>query len=142
MKRRLIVLTLCLVLVISLWTPLNTFASTSEAGSVQPYFTYISSVKNAFDISSSGNASMSSSIVTYNGTVDQVRMNNYLQRYNNGLWTTVNNWSQTTQGTSAAWSQSYYVSSGYSYRLRTYFYAYDGSTIIESTSATSSSIYY
>ena len=94
------------------------------------------------DINSSGRASMNSTIIAYSGTVDQVRMSNYLQRYLNGAWTTVNSWNQTTGGTSASWSKTYYVSSGYSYRLRTYFYMYDGSTIIESTSATSNSVYY
>lgn len=144
MKKRLMQLFLVLILAICICVPSNSPALASAAPDViyQPCFTYINYATCGMDINSSGKASMASTIVAYSGTVDQVRMNNYLQRYQDGSWTTVKSWSQTTEGTIGVWAKSYYVTSGYNYRQKTYFYVYDGSTVIESTSLTSGIVYY
>ena len=102
-----------------------------------PCWTYIHVVTTGLEISSSGKASMVSNIHCYDDSITKVVMNNYLQRYINGRWTTLKSWSKTTYDNDALWTKSYYVYKGYSYRLRTYFYAYNGSTIVESTSLTS-----
>jgi hypothetical protein len=142
--KRFVVIALSLVLIMGLWIPKGESALAANAATdliVQPYFTHINIATCGMDINSSGKASMSSTMIAYS-SVDKVRLKNYLQRYDNGSWTTIKSWSQTTEGTRAFWSKTYYVNSGYYYRLKTYFYTYNGSTIIESTSATSSNVYY
>ena len=85
---------------------------------------------------------MASTIRAYSGSVTSVSMINYLQRYQNGSWTNVQGWSYSNPGTYGFWSNTYYVYSGYSYRLLTYFYVYNGSTLLESTSGTSGTVNY
>jgi hypothetical protein len=145
MKKKLLLALLAFLLVLSICNPVlaleNEEQSTRSAdGDYQILWTYINLVSNWMDISSSGQASMTSVIYAYSG-VDKVVMNNYLQRLVNGSWTTVKNWSNTYYDDFGSWSQTWYVTSGYNYRLRTYFYAYDGSSS-ESTSLTSGTVYY
>jgi hypothetical protein len=125
--------------------PICAYAKTTNSngsGIYRPFWTYIQTVYNWMDINSSGKATMVSDMDTYTGTVTKVKMTNYLQRYQNGSWTTVNSWSQTTTGTYGYWSDTYYVYSGYNYRLLTHYYAYNGTTLLESTSLTSGTVYY
>lgn len=138
MLKKVILSTLAIMVALSLLMPVTALAASTSNQSetiVKPCWTYISNVNNSLGINSSGQASMLSSINAYSGT--SVSMINYLQRYQNGSWTNVQGWSSSTQGTYGSWSNSYYVSSGYSYRLLTYFYVYNGSTLLESTSLTS-----
>ena len=107
---------------------------------VHAEFTYINMFKNNFTISSSGNASVSSTLNSYN--VDEVRIVGYLQQYTGSKWKTIKTWSSQTNGTIGAISSSWYVSSGYSYRYLSYAYLYKDGSLVESTSATSNAIYY
>lgn len=109
---------------------------------IQPLWTYIDTATNHLDINASGKASMSSQITADSNYVDNVTMNNYLQRNVNGSWTTVSSWSQNTASYYANWSKTYYVTSGYYYRLYTFYYVYDGSTFLEGTTVISSLVYY
>lgn len=136
MLKRITLFLLVLLVSLSLFVPVS-FASDLDDFIVTPMWTYIHLVECGLNIDSGGQAAMVSYMNCYQGTVDKIVMNNYLQRYVNGSWTTVASWSKTTYGTSAEWLKSYYVTSGYLYRLRTYFYAYYGSSIIETTSLTS-----
>ena len=136
MLKRISLFLLVFLISLSLFIPVS-FATDLDDPIVSPRWTYIHLVENGLTINSSGQAAMFSYMNCYQGTVDKIVMNNYLQRYVNGSWTTLNSWSKTTYGTSAEWIKSYYVTSGYIYRLRTYFYTYDGSNLIESTSLTS-----
>jgi len=129
---------LCLLISRAFAAPDN--SNTSEL--MQPEWTYLYYVTNYFDIDASGEALMDSQMQVYDGYADNVKMNNYLQRYNNGSWTTVKSWSQSTDGTYAFWSGSYYVYEGYYYRLYTYYYVYHGSTLLEYTSMPSVTVYY
>lgn len=47
-----------------------------------------------------------------------------LQQYNNGHWNTIKSWSDTQNGNYVSLSQTWYVASGYSYRLVTYHITY------------------
>ena len=144
MLKKIIILALVLISVLGIWAPIASAASgnsyTSEL--LQPLWTYLYYVTDYFDIDASGKAIMDSQMETYDGYVDNIKMNNYLQRYVNGTWTTVKSWSQSTDGTYAFWSGSYYVYEGYCYRLYTYYYAYNGSTLLEYTSMASVTVYY
>lgn len=141
MKRLLSILLVSLLLV-SFTSP--AYASTEikvQDSIIQPFWTYISTVSAWMDIDSSGNALMASSMSAYS-TVTKIEISAYLQRLEDGEWKTVNNWSETSSGTSGTWTQTWYVNKGYSYRLKTYFYAYKGASIVESTSLTSSTVRY
>lgn len=111
-----------------------------EEGEYQVLWTYICIVTNWMDINAYGQASMASTILAYDG-VERVMMNNYLQRLVDGTWTTVKRWSNTYYDSEGSWMQTWYVTSGYNYRLRTYFYAFDG-LASESTTLNSGTVYY
>jgi len=97
-------------------------------------YTYISSAKTVLTISSSGYATVENRL-SCNSNVDQITVSTYLQKYSNGSWTTVKHWTDTVNDDSYVGGHSRYVVSGYNYRARTYFYAYDGSNS-ESTNMT------
>lgn len=103
-------------------------------------FAYIDMFKNSFDIAESGKSSFST--VLWSRNVDEVHLTCYLQQYNNGTWDTIKSYSNETNGTEGILSSSWYVVSGYSYRYKSYAYLYKDGSFVESTSFTSSSIYY
>lgn len=101
--------------------------------------TYITSVYTSLSISSGGLSNSYADMTAYPG-VDSVRISMHLQRYDNG-WKTVQHWAQDFNGTMGSLSRNWYVTSGYNYRVLTYFYAYDG-TQSESISRTHERSYY
>ena len=86
--------------------------------------TYISSTFTNLVIDSTGYAECVARIDTYDG-VDRVTVSAYLEKYDNG-WSTLKHWSESYDGTYYAMIKSRYVEEGYLYRIRAYFYAYDG----------------
>jgi hypothetical protein len=129
-----------IVLVFSIFMPSAIADKPNNVRGIRPLFTYISSVGNGLTISG-GTASMNSHL-TASGSANKIVMNSYLKRNQSGTWTTVDSWPQTTYSSSAYWSDTCSVSSGYYYKLVTYFYVYNGSTLLESTTVTSSQVYY
>lgn len=109
-------------------------------GIIQPYYTNILTFENNFSISSSGQVTVSSILIARN--VNSVRLDVALQRYNNGTWQTIKDWTTTSSGTSAGLSESYYVSKGYTYRTVSSGYVYLNGSLLENASFTSSSISY
>ena len=107
---------------------------------IQPMFTNISVFLNDFDITSNGKAILTSSVNARN--VDECRISMYLQRYQNGSWTNVKHWSATESGKLCDLGKTWYVMSGYQYRMKTYAYVYQDGNFKESTSYTSRSIVY
>lgn len=112
--------------------------SESADGDIGILMTYISTYDYNLSINSSGLASLGASMSAYPGT-DKVKISMYLQRYNNG-WSTVQHWSKEAAGTYVSLVKSYYVTSGYNYRMLVYFYAYEGSAV-ESLSRTDTQYY-
>lgn len=106
-----------------------------NANIIQPRFTNIAAFTNKFDISSGGKATITSSVTATN--VDKIKINAYLQRYANGQWTTVKSWTTTEYGTFAALGESYYVTSGYQYRMVSNAYVFLNNQLLESTTYTS-----
>ena len=94
-------------------------------------YTYIDDIKIGLNISSSGLATCTAILDGYS-TVDKMRISAYLQRNVGGAWTTVQHWTQDYNTNYAVWARSYYVTSGYQYRLAAYCYMYSGSNV-EST---------
>jgi hypothetical protein len=94
---------------------------------ITPQWTLIMHVSNGLSIDNWGKASMVSHISAYDG-VERVRISPYLERYENGTWVTVKNWSQDYEGNMALWTKDWYVNKGFNYRLTTFFYAYKGAS--------------
>ena len=86
--------------------------------------TLISSTLTNLVIDTTGKASCATRIDAYDG-VDSVTISAYLQRYDNG-WKAVKQWSESSTGTYFVMQKTKYVTQGYLYRLRAYYYAYDG----------------
>lgn len=107
---------------------------------VQNRFTNIYSFGNKFEISDSGKSTFTSTLTARN--VDEVSITCDLQQYSAGKWKTIKSWSGEYTGTAYVLSKSWYVASGYSYRLKSYAYVYVDSSLIESDSYTSNNIYY
>ena len=110
------------------------FATTNEDDGGATDYTYISSTVTNLEITGVGKACCSAVINCYSGT-DSNRISAYLQRNVNGTWTTVQYWAQNTTGSRGVLYKEYYVTSGYQYRLRVYYYAYEGNDS-ESTTGT------
>jgi hypothetical protein len=107
---------------------------------IQPRFTNISVFYNDFYITDQGKAVLISSIDARN--VDKCKISMYLQKYQNGSWITVKHWSSTESGTFCGIGETWYVMSGYQYRMSTYGYVYADTKLIESTLFTSKSVIY
>ncbi|KPU43274.1 hypothetical protein OXPF_27150 [Oxobacter pfennigii] len=129
---------LVLIIIISLsYLPAYAHESNAERLSsddmvIQPYFSYISIFQNAFDISTSGKASVSSYLTARD--VDEVGVEASLQQNKNGVWTTIKSWSNTSPGTNSGLSGTYYVTAGYSYRLVSNGKVYKDGSLVEQTS--------
>ena len=95
-------------------------------------YTNILRFGNDLTIDSFGKATVSSLLVARN--CDEVSLNVCLQQYSGGQWTTIKSWSNYQYGTAVEMSESWYVASGYQYRLVSYGYVYSGGELLESTS--------
>lgn len=114
-------------------------AKEDMSGIITPMYVVISDAVCYLNITANGTANMSASVECASG-VTKVRMVQYLQRYNGG-WQTIDSWSQNYYSSSADWQESCSVTSGYSYRLYVYFYAYNGTVLMESTTRNSTDTY-
>jgi len=99
-------------------------AQTEPSGEMGIMLTYISSTLTNLNIDTSGTADCVARIDAYDG-VDKVTVSAYLEKYDNG-WSTVKHWTESHSGTYYALIKSCSVTEGYLYRLRAYYYAYDG----------------
>jgi hypothetical protein len=99
---------------------------------IQPRFTNISVFYNDFYITDQGKAVLTSYIDARN--VDECKISMYLQKYQNGSWVNVKHWSTTESGTFCGIGETWYVMSGYQYRMKTYAYVYSNDEFVESTS--------
>jgi len=66
----------------------------------------------------------------------------YLQKYQNGSWVTVKHWSATESGSFCGIGETWYVMSGYQYRMLTYGYVYYNGNSLENTKFTSGTVIY
>jgi len=101
--------------------------SAASAMEISPMWAQFISIDNDITIQSNGQALMSASFEV-RSNVQKVIISSYLQRYENDSWTTIKYWTEEFQDDIGFWSESYYVTKGYNYRLVTYFHAYDGTS--------------
>lgn len=104
---------------------------------VSPMFTYIIDAETQIFINSSGKATVET-YLTGNNQVTSTKAIINLQQYKNGRWTTIKTWNESSSTRILNFSSTYYVNSGYSYRVQSTVTAYSG-TNSESTTLTSSS---
>lgn len=106
----------------------------------QTRFSHINVFISGFDITDSGKAEVSAYLDTRNAS--SVKIKTYLQQYENGRWKTIKSWSEKAKDTNVGLGKSYYVASGYTYRMKSYAYVYDDSYLVEKTSSVSKEIRY
>lgn len=134
MKTKTLKRVLCLLLAAVLLTSgISAFAS-----DVAPYYTGTSSISSSLSISTAGKATCTGSIRLYSSYTANMTVK--LQRYTNGYWSTVQSWSGSGVSTI---SKSYYVTSGYYYRVVTAASVYDSSgKYVEGPTMLSTTKYY
>lgn len=132
MKKRISVLiVLCLMLSISV-LPAQALQRAPQV--INPRFTYIDEFQTTFDITSTGRADVD--VYLYAAGADETQVRANLQQYKNGSWTTIKTWNQYEQGSSCGLGESWYIASGYTYRVVSNGYVYDNGALVESTSLT------
>lgn len=107
---------------------------------IGPYWTYISLYLNTFDISSSGRADIE--VLLEGRNVDKSKVEASLQQYRDGRWTTIKNWSKTSEDTYCSLGEAWYVNKGYYYRLLSTGTVYRNNSQVEQTTYTSPSKWY
>jgi len=112
MKRRILSLAALVFLITSMLV--MPASATDEAPTVTPRYVNISIFTASVEVNSSGKASCYSFVETAN-TSYNINLSVSLQRYINGGWSTVKNWSTTGTG-EATLDKSWYVTPGYYYR--------------------------
>ncbi len=106
----------------------------------QPRFSNITVFDNEFYITSSGKAMLTSAIDARDA--DEVKIIIWLQKYSSGNWDTIKSWSTRKEGTFTGLSESWYVLSGYQYRMVSFGYVYRGGSLLESTTYISQPVIY
>ncbi|MBU5314471.1 hypothetical protein KQI38_20815 [Tissierella carlieri] len=138
MKKKFITLLLVMILVSSF--SMSVLANITELNDevvISPMFTYISMAEAEIFINSSGKATVET-YLTGNSKVTSTKATIKLQQYRGGSWTTIKTWDESSNSRILNFSSTYYVSSGYEYRVQSIVTAYSG-TQSESTTLTSSS---
>lgn len=93
---------------------------------ISPYYAYTSSAIAGLSISS-GNAIVSGSVIGYSHIADKVEMDLYLQRKENGVWKTIDTFSETFSRYKGKIEETVDVDAGYSYRVKGSYTVYDAS---------------
>lgn len=112
----------------------------SKSNVMKPNWTEISQFSNTFDISSSGLATVESLLYAFD--VDEISIVANLQQYKNGSWSTIKTWSKNSTDVYCGIGETWYLVSGYPYRLVTTGTVYEDGMQVEQTSYTSPSRYY
>ena len=139
MKRRMLSLVaLILLMTSSLIMPA---AAAEEAPTISPRYVNIMAFSASIGVNSSGKASCYSFVETAN-TSYNINLSVSLQRYINGGWSTVKNWSTSGTGETSLY-KSWYVTSGYYYRTAaTATVRTSGGSLVEIVTIYSQSDYY
>ena len=98
----------------------------SIGGIIESRYAHTSSAIAGLSISS-GDATVSGSVIGYSHIADKVEMNLYLQRKENGVWKTIDTFSETFYRYKGIIKENVDVDAGYSYRVKGSYTVYDGS---------------
>ena len=106
---------------------------TMESDLVQPMWNYIATYRNTFVISEYGRADVE--VVLTSFTADSMRVEASIQQLKDGRWTTIKTWSNTTHGNIVCGlGKSWYLMSGYYYRMVSTGTVYKNGRVVEQTS--------
>lgn len=134
--------TLCIIFVLCILTSsLGAMAQDARAPSIQAIqASRINAIGAGLTITSSGYATCTSSLeMTYSSDTATLYM--FLQRLVGGTWETVNSW--TTSGSFyIAQTGYFYVTKGYTYRVRSVGYVYTNGTLVDTDSINSYTVIY
>ena len=116
---------------------------TCSSATVQPCWTYVSTVSGDIDISSLGIATVSGAGSAASPKVTKTVCKLHLQQLKNQKWITLKTWTDTANMHYAAVSKKHWaVEHGYSYRIYVELEAYSGNTLLETESSIGSYGYY
>ena len=96
-------------------------------GVIIPYYDYTNTTKTDLYISSSGLATATGNLIGYQDRTTNVNMYLYLQRYDGRNWVDIVSWSKSVEDYKLTLTGTSYVSKGYTYRVKAYYYVYSGS---------------
>ena len=135
---------LCLIVCALLSSTTNIFASNAAARRQEgaAKWSYIQLVATNLSITSSGKATASAQISANPTKVDEVSIRATLQQNVNGSWRDVTSWDVSKSSDGAILGKTYYVASGYSYRVACTFKAYVGGRVVETATLTSNTVKY
>ena len=134
MRKKLVTLIVAIILANSFVA--HAVADVERFNVISPMYTYISVAKATLSINSSGKATVGTEI-TGNSEVTSIKSKIELQKYKDKGWTTIKTWNESSTSRKLRFSDTYYVSGGYSYRVKSTVTAYSGQNS-ESTTLTSS----
>ena len=140
LRKRLLTATIFLVCLSLMILSVSAFSSAWKPGESQSRFTYIAEFGNTFYIQSNGLAVLDSTLETYSSNTLEVEVN--LQRYSGGSWQSIKSWSGTSRSTYCSVCNTWYVQSGYQYRMVSYGYVSVSGNLVESTVYTSNPALY
>ena len=116
---------LLLILLFSLSLAPQAFAANLN-GVIIPYYDYTNTTKTDLYISSNGLATATGSVTRYQDKTTKINIYLYLQRYDGSNWVNIDNWSKSDNNYRLTITDSSYVSKGYTYRVKAYYYVYSG----------------
>lgn len=139
MKKKGIIFLLAMVMICSFTMPVlaDAWKLKEDDLVISPMYTYISSAEVQMYINSSGKATVETYLLG-NSQVTSTKATINLQQYKNGRWTTIKTWNESSSTRILNFSDTYYVTSGYNYRVQSTVTAYSGINS-ERTTLTSSS---
>lgn len=137
MKLRMMMLCLCGTLIFTGGVPVLAAETSMEDYGIMPAMTYIDHASADLSISSSGKATVKSTIFGVDGATKRVTISAKLERYENGRWITIQTFSKSSTTFYAVLTENYQVSKGYTYRVSASVRAYtssssEGQTVVSS----------
>jgi len=113
------------------------YVVTPEDHDIKPMWDYILTFSNAFDITDQGKAIADCTITSFDADELSVEIN--LEQFKDGVWRTIKTWSNREPAPHCGVGGSWYVMSGYYYRIYSIGKAYKNGVVVEQTSYVSPS---
>jgi len=131
MKKKLFSLLLALLMIFSMVTTAYASDDAEKAPDVATEsYTHFLVTTNSFEII--GGIAYCVASASCVPAVDRIDLSMYLQKYDGG-WVTVKSWSNRTNDDDASIYGHYAIVSGYTYRLRSFYYAYIDGVCVDNT---------
>lgn len=110
-----------------LLTQAHCFGNTAELHGVQ--YTYVSSITTLFEVNDFGKATFDLTVSALG--VEQISAEVILQQYKGGYWQSVKTWNSSIRSSLFSGYYSYYLTKGYSYRVKYIIVVSENGSIVE-----------